>query len=300
MSLDEIEKLALSLKPCGSYPKSTKFGGRVHENEAAKRMLASFVVLEYLQPGMDIFIADGSSAFWVALAIFERELDVRVYTNNAAIGMESIMWKGPRRNPEPKPCCATVYGAEGEYDGNYAGVFGPSACSFARRMARATQLSLLPITGLNHMKGPSAGKAEARKIKQAVLEHGKHVVLIADSTKIARADDREKTWVYPGMARSEWEAILKTGKLAVVCDLPGDLTFKPVGGSPVAAPPNASVIRLEQSPASFWEDLPTDIKLRPFVQQMQAFAKDHKCEVSLVPITKKIKDAVADQKVLTL
>src|SRR5262245_29082796 len=206
-----VDQLAQQLKPLGQYPKETRFGRHVWENANGNRQMAAYIALHLLTRGQEVFIADGSSGLWLMLAVLELDLAIMVKTNNAAVGIEKVLRHRSK---------ATVFGAQGRYDPEYAGLFGRSAVRFCRRASAHAHLTVVPVTGLSFDEGPCAASPDARRVKRAAMMHARRplshkVVLMAGADKLGLLHPTPAVF-----SRAEWHGLRDSGNLLVVCDRP--------------------------------------------------------------------------------
>ncbi|MCH8045835.1 MAG: hypothetical protein IID44_19155 [Planctomycetes bacterium] len=219
MAVDtQVVELAERMQPHWTNHADTHFGKQLWRNKDAKRLVGAYVAHNLILPGTEVFIADGTSGFWVMIGILELDIDVHVLTNNAAISAERLSWHGRK---------ARVSVPQGEVNCDKAAIFGPHAIDFSTYASRNAQLSVMPVTFLTFRKGPHAGDPDARRIKNAVIQNALHLAIIADSSKLGSppTDYRQRTGpVFVGAEQEFWFNTRRNPNVTIVCDWPVNRT----------------------------------------------------------------------------
>lgn len=264
----DVEELARRLGPRMQYPANSKFGERVWTGQQAKRHVASYIALKLLQGCQEVFIADGSTGLWLMLAILELDLKLLVLTNNAAVGMERVLRHGSQ---------VGVIAAEGEYNSDYAGIFGVKAEQFCEEAAKNAQYAIMPVTGLTFDHGPCAGNSDARRIKQAVIPTARELVLISDVYKMGGGRN-QTSLVFSGRDNRIWCEALHGGYMHVISDRPAN--GLPPGPPSLWAPDTWNAVQSHPTP----EELHDFRNLQAFGRETCAFSRVLRGRLHLVAV----------------
>lgn len=226
------------LTPRLNYPATTTFGQRLNLERSAKQHVAAKVAEQFLPPGVRVFIGDGSSTFYVGLALLhlarsltQHEPSFTAATNSLAIAGEYVFGQG-----EPRLDLRT---SQGEVSRLLFASFGDHTRGFAQDCAEGCECSILSVRSLLAREGPYGVEHESLEVKRTVLLNSKfrRLVLVADHTKLAAVPDAPdaaglRVLTEPGA----WDALMSNPNVFVVTtkypDAPatGAVTRIPSGG----------------------------------------------------------------------
>ncbi len=180
------------LVPSVGYPPSSSFGKRLASQRAAKQHVAVKIDKDFgLAPGISALVLDGSSSFYVALAIMHRTIrattgESEIMTVSEAVGDEFAFAENDYR--------VRIRLAEGDVDKALFTVHGESADRFVERHAADCQYTIVSVNALFAHQGPYGVDAVTLRMKRRVMRsdcHFSQLIVVTDHTKFVRRADRD-------------------------------------------------------------------------------------------------------------
>jgi DeoR/GlpR family transcriptional regulator of sugar metabolism len=199
--------------PRAKYPEDSTFGKRLREMTAEKIRVAVGVVTRFLSSGSSVFIGDGSSTFYVGLALFERAMKTTIWTNHLGIAHEFPLWA----SDAPDLRWTEVWLAGGEVDRDLMMTCRDDADACVDRWARKAQSVILSARCLFADRGPAGMEQKSLSIKvaavKAALQTGARIVFMVDHLKLCKPYLNEPL-VFP--SAGDWDAAMKNPAVHVV------------------------------------------------------------------------------------
>lgn len=208
------------LVPKAEYPSNSTFGQRIKSMQDGKLAVAREVVKRFLRSGQSAFISDGTSTFYVALAMFEAAKQQRkpdtppyfatIYTNHLAIAHEFALWNDPLGMMPG----VHVHLNSGEVNSDRMQVSGDRAASEVKRVCAKVQVAVLSVRALDAKEGPAGIEPYSLQIKQAAVEGARRVVFVADHEKLSREHPLDFPLVYA--TPDDWTEVMSRESTFVV------------------------------------------------------------------------------------
>ena len=217
----EYEAFSEALEPKAAFGNRNKFGHRIGQNPDGKKAVAYFVASQFAVEGSSIFATDGSSTFYVCLAMalcsfeFEREFDL--LTNNVGLAQEL---EAQPYSPFPK---VSIRLLGGPFDYTLNACFPPENDGAAWQAVRDARLSIVSVRELFIEEGPTSPETRSCLVKQHALRSHSELVLPMDWKKLGSQYPRPGSIVFNDS--HEWKEILQKAnrKITIVCDKPLDI-----------------------------------------------------------------------------
>lgn len=229
-----------NIEPIATYSTSSRVGKNVYARQEEKKLVARFVNQERIGTGPliqnsdTVVIPEGSSAFYVGLAIAAIRKRVSIVTSNALLCREYL------DNPALAKSFKDFYAIGGLADkdsslsrSEHGGYFGPDA-QYAYEIAikdrPAATVVIMPVSGLLHRDGPYATDDFIRALKYSIIRASltderrvREFVFIADYSK--HLPQNVDSYGAPVVEREEWAKLLKQnqGRISVVTAPPPSL-----------------------------------------------------------------------------
>ena len=165
------------------YPSTSTFGARIKDLKPVKDKVAKYLVDHFLSEGSSVFIGDGSSTFFVALHMFERDMQATIWTNHLAVAHEYVLEasSGSRLNGMEMSL------AGGRIDRDLMMTYGHRATKNVSRWTKEAQCVVLSVRSVFPDRGPAGLEQRSLVIKrravEAAMESGATIVLVADHNK---------------------------------------------------------------------------------------------------------------------
>lgn len=197
---------------CLSPREPRPFGKRLYDNASEKRICGAWVADHLVKDSDHVIIPEGTSAFWVGLAVLARRRNLRIITSNGALVREL------HENPRLRNAAKSVNVIGGEMDvsvgGTGRGFVGEAAeKAFERAIHHdpGATVVLSSVNGLLPEIGPLAPCPATgftrRKLLLEALPNVSSVVFVADYTKIRPQNmSHYGTPIFPD--RRQWQTIL--------------------------------------------------------------------------------------------
>lgn len=216
-----------NIEPIATYSTSTRVGKNVYTRQEEKRLVARFVNQARVGTGPlirnsdTVVIPEGSSAFYVGLAIAALREHVSIVTSNMLLCREYY------DNPALAKSFKGFYVIGGLSDkdpdvqrSEYGGVFGPDAQTgyeTAITERPTATVVIMPVSGLLPQDGPYATEEFIRNLKYAIIRSSldakvkvREFVFIADYSKHLPSD--AESYGAPILEREDWSRILTQNK----------------------------------------------------------------------------------------
>jgi len=199
------------------FPPETWLRKRLDQNKVQKQKVAWAVAKEWFAEQVrDVFVTDGSSTFYVclALALLQDPRTVKLYTNNVAFSSEM---DGRQSVPGFE---LELLG--GHKDPILSATLGTEAERQAKAILGKTNLAIASVRQLVAEKGPTTIEWQSRGIKEIVLKQASMLVFVLDWKKLATPPIDVPALVFPHNRQEEWNRILETVTVCFVsCAPPG-------------------------------------------------------------------------------
>lgn len=215
-----------NIEPIANYSTSSRFGRNLFEQRAEKRQVARFVNLAQVRNGPlirnsdTVVIPEGSSAFYVGLAIAAFKKSATIVTSNAALYREYS------DNPAVAKSLNHFHLIGGRIDmshevcrSDHGGAFGTEAergYETAITDNPTATVVIMPVSGLLPEDGPYATDDFVRQLKYAIIRAGlygprrvREFVFIADYSKHLDLRKSVESYGAPVMDRAEWQRLLR-------------------------------------------------------------------------------------------
>jgi DeoR/GlpR family transcriptional regulator of sugar metabolism len=195
------------------YPVDSTFGKRIGDMMAEKVRVAETIVSRFTSSGSSVFIGDGSSSFYVGLAIFTQRLQATIWTNHLAIAHEFSLWPSDAASLRH----TEVWLAGGEVDRDLMMTCGDDTEEEVTRWTKKAQCIILSVRCLFADRGPAGMEQKSLSIKaaavRAALQTGARIIFAADHLKLSKPYQSEPL-VFP--AAADWETAMKNSNVYVV------------------------------------------------------------------------------------
>jgi DeoR/GlpR family transcriptional regulator of sugar metabolism len=199
--------------PCAKYTEDSTFGKRLHDMTSEKIRVADSIVTRFLSAGSSVFIGDGSSTFYVGLAMFRQAMQATIWTNHLAIAHEFSLLA----SDAPDLRWTEVWLAGGEVDRDLMMTCRDDADACVDRWARKAQSVILSVRGLFADRGPAGLEQKSLSIKvaavKAALQTGARIIFMADHQKMCKPYANEPL-IFP--STGDWDAAMKNPAVHVV------------------------------------------------------------------------------------
>jgi hypothetical protein len=193
----------------------TTFGSRIRNNDLAKRKVAAVIVQELIGSAGAAFATDGSSTFYVGLGVAETCLQsgkpFTLRTNNLAISSHLDSCAA-----YPQTLRLEILRGEKNYDLN---------ATFPSTLGRRTQefiqevpIVIASVSELFVREGPTSPDFPSRLLKRVALQTEAALVIALEWDKMSSVQPRLGSLVFS--RPQEWQSILETREVWVVCDKP--------------------------------------------------------------------------------
>jgi hypothetical protein len=202
------------MEPVSQFSTQSKFGRAIYCEQLEKKLVAKYVVdsSHMFGNGEKIILPEGSSAFYVGMAIAAYRDDVSVVTTNGAFIREY------RDNPKIAQTIklVTAIGGEVDYDhrkglSDHGGVFGLD-CQHryiqAIRDAPGATIVVMPVTGILPDDGPYAADGPSHGEKLSILKESfaanvRLVIFVADYSK--HLGTKRQDYGVPIFSKAAWK-----------------------------------------------------------------------------------------------
>jgi len=172
----------MDLTSKATYPSNTTFGKRILESKSDKVAVARYVALTLVAAGLSILVLDGSSTFYLVLALIEKRAGFKVYTNSIAVAVEYALCN---MNGYPRQFLLELLG--GEVNPVLMMTAGADCEARVAERARKAQITILSVRFLFGSRGPAGWEHDSLAIKQAAVKNTRRLILIADWRKLSEA-----------------------------------------------------------------------------------------------------------------
>ncbi len=198
----------------------TLFAHRLEEAKQNKLKVAIFVATNpewFGGTSSDVFITDGSSTFYVslALALAQHKDVVHICTNNLAISTEL----DSHDNINPNFMLELLGGVK---DFALNATFGAGAIKQAKDFMKDGNIAIASVHQLHPKFGPTAPERQSRILKKTILEEAAIVIIVLDWLKLATPPINKAGLVFAGKRHDGWEQLLKSQELNFVSSAPPD------------------------------------------------------------------------------
>lgn len=205
------------LDPQGVFDVNSVFGGRIFDQQQKeKQQVAWYIAKEWFSTGRrDAFITDGSSTFYVCLAIsvMHRQQTAHICTNNLAISTE-LDARGGTQNLDLE-----LLG--GKKDAQLDAALGEEAIVHANNFLKDCNLVISSVRQLQPERGPTAPERKSRRIKKVAITQANLLIIVVDWEKLATPPIDSADLTFSNM--EDWENILKNKEIIIVSSAPQDL-----------------------------------------------------------------------------
>lgn len=202
------------MEPVSQFSTQSKFGKAIYCEQFEKKLVGKYVVesSDMIGNGEKIVLPEGSSAFYVGMAIAAYRDDVSVVTTNAAFIREY------RDNPTIAQTIklVTTIGGEIDYDhrkglSEHGGVFGfecQKQYIQAIRDAPGATIVVMPVTGILPDEGPYAADGPSQGEKDSIITESfranvRLVIFVADYSK--HLGSKRKHYGVPIFPKRVWK-----------------------------------------------------------------------------------------------
>jgi hypothetical protein len=209
------------MEPIVNYSMSCRFGRNLYANQLEKKLVGWFITNARVRGGNSIVkngdtvvIPEGSSAFYVGMAIAACEKRASIITSNGALYCEYL------DNPALASSFRNFYVIGGLADldrdrhlPDSGGVFGMeshAAYTHAIKDNPMATVVIMPTSGILPEDGPFALVGESRALKLSIIRDAleaqvRELVLVADYTK--HLEPRTHSYGAQIMPRTSWQAL---------------------------------------------------------------------------------------------
>ncbi len=218
---------------CLSPEDPRPFGKRLFDNATEKRLCGEVVADLLVQDADHVIIPEGTSAYWVGLAVLARRSNLQIITSNGALVREL------HENPQLRSRAAAVHVIGGNMDVDVGGtgrgfVGGATEAAFQHVISNTPGATVVisSVNGLTPEKGPFAPCPITGFTRRELLMHAlgskrvRTVVLVADHSKVRPVVPNVRAYGNPIFADAgQWRDILHEyhDRLAVVVAPPSEV-----------------------------------------------------------------------------
>jgi len=194
-----------------------KFGDRVRSQDNSreeKRCIGHFIAEKCL--GGSLFISDGSSSFYVGLAMIQIDSDKFTFdliTNNLGVLAEL-----QANQDKDKKWSVEIIG--GHLDDDLYATFPSENEAAAAQRIQEAKIAIVSVRELFYTQGPTSPELHSSKLKAHAFRSNGDIIIPLNWDKLAEVEPHWGTTVFAN--QGQWNEVLKKAgrKIIIVCEKP--------------------------------------------------------------------------------
>jgi DeoR/GlpR family transcriptional regulator of sugar metabolism len=197
-----------NLEPLGRFDPRTVFNRRISEEETGKRLVALYITEKFSSDGGSAFLTDGSSTFYVGLAIALRSSvftqSFTLVTNNLAVITELNS-----RNETPQHLNIEIMGGQLDYGLNATFPTELNASfpmDHGKRLFQNVRLVIVSVRGLFYLDGPTSPDLKSLLLKREALQIHAECIFVTDWKKMTTSHAAPANKI---LDQLQWDQLLK-------------------------------------------------------------------------------------------
>jgi len=200
------------MEPICTYTLEERFGKQLYQEQVEKKLVGLHVA-DMVADGENVVIPEGSSAFYVGLALGAKKKNISIITSDGALMREYL------DNPALAARFRNFLVIGGDEHVIHGGVFGRSAnAQYIEAIGGdpGATVVVMPVNGLLAKEGPYAWDGDARSLKESILAASSgrvlKIVFIADYSKHLRSKAQQGEYRAPMYTQAAWHKLVNDNR----------------------------------------------------------------------------------------